>query len=107
MRKILLRQEFLSIEYGKSFWTWDSQNCRGFWYARELPSHPQLLDWLAVDFRTNHWNIKRLVKQIVMSATYKQSTVITKEHLAKDPENILLARALVCASRPSWCVILY
>jgi hypothetical protein len=59
----------------------------------ELPSHPQLLDWLAVDFRTNHWNIKRLVKQIVMSATYKQSAVITKEHLAKDPENILLARA--------------
>ncbi|NBB30905.1 PSD1 and planctomycete cytochrome C domain-containing protein [Cellulophaga sp. BC115SP] len=59
----------------------------------ELPSHPQLLDWLAVDFRTNHWNIKRLVKQIVMSATYKQSAVITKEHLAKDPENILLSRA--------------
>ena len=59
----------------------------------ELPSHPQLLDWLAVDFRTHNWNIKRLVKQIVMSATYRQSAVITKEHLAKDPENVLLARA--------------
>jgi hypothetical protein len=59
----------------------------------ELPSHPQLLDWLAVDFRTHDWNIKRLVKQIVMSATYRQSAVITKEHLAKDPENVLLARA--------------
>lgn len=59
----------------------------------ELPSHPQLLDWLAVDFRTHGWNVKRLVKQIVLSATYRQSSVVTKGHLAKDPENIFLARA--------------
>ena len=59
----------------------------------ELPSHPALLDWLAVDFRTNGWNIKRLVKQIVTSATYRQSAVVTPEKLALDPENILLARA--------------
>ena len=39
----------------------------------ELPSHPALLDWLAVDFMEHGWNIKRLVKQIVMSATYRQS----------------------------------
>ena len=59
----------------------------------DLPSHPALLDWLAVDFRENGWNIKRLVKQIVMSATYRQSAVITKEKLKADPENIYLSRA--------------
>lgn len=59
----------------------------------ELPSHPQLLDWLAVDFRTHNWNIKRLVKQIVTSATYRQSAVISKEKLAKDPENVYLSHA--------------
>jgi hypothetical protein len=59
----------------------------------ELPSHPQLLDWLAVDFRENGWNVKRLVKQIVMSATYRQSSVITDKHLKTDPDNIFLARA--------------
>ncbi len=59
----------------------------------ELPSHPQLLDWLAVDFREKGWNVKRLVKQIVMSATYRQSSVIRDKHLKTDPENIFLARA--------------
>lgn len=58
----------------------------------EMPSHPQLLDWLAIDFMTHGWDIKRLIKQMVMSSTYKQSTVVTKEKLAKDPENIFLAR---------------
>lgn len=58
----------------------------------ELPSHPELLDWLAVDFMENGWNIKRLVKQIVTSAAYRQSAKVSKEHLQKDPENIYLAR---------------
>jgi hypothetical protein len=59
----------------------------------ELPSHPELLDWLAVDFMNHGWNIKRLVKQIVSSATYRQSAVVSAEKLRTDPENILLARA--------------
>lgn len=59
----------------------------------ELPSHPELLDWLAVDFRENGWNVKRLVKQIVMSATYRQSSNITEKHLKTDPENIFLSRS--------------
>ncbi|HEX6849684.1 MAG TPA: PSD1 and planctomycete cytochrome C domain-containing protein [Chitinophagaceae bacterium] len=59
----------------------------------EMPSHPELLDWLAVDFMNNGWDIKRLVKQIVMSATYCQSSVVTKEKLSKDPENIFLSRS--------------
>lgn len=59
----------------------------------ELPTHPELLDWLAVDFMEHGWNIKRLVKQMVMSATYRQSAVVTPDKLAADPENIFLARA--------------
>jgi len=59
----------------------------------ELPSHPELLDWLAVDFIENGWDIKRLVKQIVTSAAYRQSAKVTQQHLQKDPENIYLARA--------------
>ena len=57
-----------------------------------LPSHPTLLDWLASDFQENGWDLKRLLKMIVMSATYRQSTQ-TNEKLQKlDPENIYLAR---------------
>ncbi len=57
----------------------------------DMPSHPELLDWLALDFMNNGWNIKRLIKQIVMSSTYQQSSVISPEKLARDPENILLS----------------
>ncbi len=59
----------------------------------ELPSHPELLDWLAVDFMDNGWDIKRLLKKIFMSATYRQSSVSRKEQIQKDPENILLSHA--------------
>lgn len=56
------------------------------------PSHPDLLDWLAVDFRENGWDVKRLLKQITMSATYRQSSFVDAEALAKDPRNLLLSR---------------
>jgi len=59
----------------------------------ELPSHPELLDWLAMDFMKNGWNIKRLVKQMVTSATYRQSAVIDDDKLARDPENEFFTRA--------------
>lgn len=58
----------------------------------ELPTHPELLDWLAVDFQQNGWNIKRLVKQMVSSATYKQSSALTKAAQKTDPDNIYLSR---------------
>ncbi len=57
-----------------------------------LPSHPELLDWLAVEFRKSGWDIKKLHKTIMLSATYRQRSVVTKELAEKDPENILLAR---------------
>jgi hypothetical protein len=58
----------------------------------DMPSHPELLDWLALDFMNQGWNIKRLVRQIVTSATYRQSAAMDPDKMAVDPENILLAR---------------
>ena len=59
----------------------------------ELPTHPELLDWMAVDFMDHGWDIKRLMKQIVMSATYRQSAKINDANRKKDPENIYLSHA--------------
>ena len=58
----------------------------------EPPSHPELLDWLAVQFREDGWDVKRFMKRLVMSATYRQSSRVTPEQLAKDPANRLLSR---------------
>jgi len=58
----------------------------------QVPSHPELLDWLAVSFRDSGWNVKRMVKQMVMSATYRQRSVVSDDLLKKDPTNVLLAR---------------
>lgn len=57
----------------------------------EKPSHPELLDWLAVEFQRD-WDIKRLHRLIVTSATYRQSSHVTPELLERDPSNRLLAR---------------
>jgi hypothetical protein len=56
------------------------------------PSHPELLDWLAVEFMDRHWDVKAMQRLIVTSATYRQSSKVTPELLAKDPYNRLLAR---------------
>lgn len=58
----------------------------------EWPSHPELLDWLAVDFVESGWDVKGLIRQIVTSAAYRQSSAASEELLARDPENRMLAR---------------
>lgn len=58
----------------------------------EWPTHPELLDWLAVDFVESGWDIKALVKKIVLSATYRQGSATSPALLEKDPANRLLAR---------------
>ena len=57
------------------------------------PTHPELLDWLAADFIENGWDVKRLLRTIVSSATYRQSSQAPPGLLERDPENLLLARA--------------
>jgi hypothetical protein len=63
-----------------------------FGVAGEIPSHPELLDWLAVEFRETGWDVKQLFKLIVTSNTYRQATIVTPEKLAKDADNRLLSR---------------
>ncbi|WP_232834876.1 DUF1553 domain-containing protein [Pleomorphovibrio marinus] len=58
----------------------------------ELPSHPELLDWLAVEFMESGWDLRGLIKKIVMSATYRQQSTPGPDLLERDPNNILLAR---------------
>jgi hypothetical protein len=57
-----------------------------------LPTHPELLDWLAVEFRENGWNVKQLLKLLVMSNAYRQSSLVSAELKEKDPTNVWLAR---------------
>lgn len=57
-----------------------------------LPSHPDLLDWLAVEFRESGWDVKKLFKLMFTSATYRQAAIVTPEKLEKDRQNELLSR---------------
>jgi len=58
----------------------------------EWPTHPELLDWLACEFMDRGWDVKHMVRTLVTSQTYRQTSVATAEQLARDPENRLLAR---------------
>ncbi len=62
----------------------------------DLPTHPELLDWLAIDFMEHGWDIKRMIKQIVLSSTYRQTSTSRADLAEKDPRNRLYGRA----SRP-------
>ncbi|MDB5345938.1 MAG: Planctomycete cytochrome [Schlesneria sp.] len=63
-----------------------------FGIAGELPSDQELLDWMAVEFRESGWDMKKFYKLIVTSATYRQSAVVTKDKLEKDPANRFMSR---------------
>ncbi|MCZ6597937.1 MAG: DUF1553 domain-containing protein, partial [Planctomycetota bacterium] len=58
----------------------------------DAPSHPELLDWLAIDFVEQGWSVKLLLRTIVTSATYRQASDVTPELAERDPNNLLLAR---------------
>jgi hypothetical protein len=64
-----------------------------FGVAGELPTHPELLDWMAVEFRESGWDVQKFFKLIVTSATYRQSAAVTKDALEKDRDNRYLGRA--------------
>ena len=59
----------------------------------QSPSHPELLDWLARDFIANGWDVRRLLKLMALSSTYRQSATVSRATRDRDPENIFLARA--------------
>ena len=63
-----------------------------FGMTGESPSHQELLDWLAVEFRESGWDIKKCFRLMVTSATYRQAATVTPEKLEKDPSNRLLSR---------------
>lgn len=63
-----------------------------FGISGELPTHPELLDFLAIEFREKNWDVKAFFKLLVTSATYRQSALTTPEKLEKDPQNRLLSR---------------
>ncbi|HEX3135127.1 MAG TPA: PSD1 and planctomycete cytochrome C domain-containing protein, partial [Planctomycetota bacterium] len=67
----------------------------------ERPSHPELLDWLAVDLMENGWDLKRLLRLIVTSDTFRQDSAVSAALLARDPQNRLLARG-ARFRLPSW-----
>ena len=68
----------------------------------EQPSHPELLDWLAVEFRESGWDVKKLFKLIVTSATYRQAAVTTPQKLELDRDNRLFCAGRGSAWTPRW-----
>ena len=68
------------------------KSSENFGMQSTFPSHPELLDWLATEYIRLGWDTKAMLKTILMSATYRQSSNITPELMARDPENRLLAR---------------
>jgi hypothetical protein len=79
--------------WGQLFGTGIVESLEDFGSAGDLPSHPELLDWLALHFQNDlHWNQKALVREIVTSAAYRQSAIATATQREKDPRNRLLGR---------------
>lgn len=68
------------------------KSSENFGMQSQFPSHPELLDWLATEYIRLGWDTKAMLKTILMSATYRQSSVVAPEFFARDPENRLLAR---------------
>lgn len=77
-------QQFFGVGLVKTSYDFGSQG--------ELPSHPELLDWLAKTYQQNGWNTKELVRQLLCSHTFRQVSFVAAQHLNVDPENRYYAR---------------
>ncbi|RTE54342.1 DUF1553 domain-containing protein [Arenibacter aquaticus] len=89
----LTSRVFVNRIWGMLFGKGLVETAEDFGVQGSLPTHPQLLDWLARDFVEHNWDIKYLLKKIMLSATYQQSSVATEEVKKADPENRWLSRA--------------
>ena len=89
----LTSRVFVNLIWQEIFGKGIVKSAGDFGMQGDLPTHPELLNWLAADFMENGWDIKRLLKQIMLSSTYRQSAAISKDHLQIDPDNLYLARA--------------
>ncbi len=89
----LTARVFVNRMWGMLFGKGLVETSEDFGVQGSLPSHPELLDWLAVDFVEHNWDIKYLLKKIMLSATYQQTSELTPVLKQADPENVLLARA--------------
>ncbi len=89
----LTARVFVNRIWGMVFGRGLVETAEDFGVQGSLPTHPELLDWLAVDFMEHNWDIKYLLKKIMLSATYQQSSELTPELKKSDSENKLLARA--------------
>ncbi|HEY1380796.1 MAG TPA: DUF1553 domain-containing protein, partial [Gemmataceae bacterium] len=88
----LLARVTVNRFWQRSFGTGLVASAEDFGVRGERPTHPELLDWLAVEFREGGWDVKRLHRLIVTSATYRQSSRVAPDLLKTDPDNRLLAR---------------
>lgn len=89
----LTSRVFVNLVWQELFGKGIVKSAGDFGMQGDLPTHPELLNWLAADFMESGWNIKRLLKQIMMSSTYRQSAAINDKHMEVDPDNFYLARA--------------
>lgn len=89
----LTSRVFVNLIWQELFGKGIVKSAGDFGMQGDLPTHPELLNWLAADFMKNGWDVKRLLKQIMSSATYRQSAAISDKHLEIDPDNLYLARA--------------
>lgn len=88
----LTARVFVNLIWSKIFGRGIVSTVEDFGNQGDLPTHPQLLDWLAVDFMDHGWDVKRLVKQMVMSTTYRQSSRMNTKGAELDPQNVFLSR---------------
>jgi hypothetical protein len=88
----LTARVFVNRMWMELFGTGIVKSSEDFGNQGELPTHPELLDWLAVDFQEHHWDVKRLIREIVLSSTYQQADAISKHKQEVDPENRYLSR---------------